>query len=67
MSDVAVKLFLQANGSRTHSPEEPCSGLCALLFCFLGQEGGGGGEEKRDIPALTFFAEQITESQPELV
>lgn len=43
-------------------------GLCALLFSSLGQEGGGrGGGEKRDIPALTFLAEQITESQPELV
>lgn len=47
MSDVAVKLYLRANGSRTHSPEEPCSGLCALLFSFLGQEGGGG--EKKEI------------------
>lgn len=63
MSDVAVKLYLRANGSRTHSPEEPCSGLWAL-FSFLGQKGGRG--EKKEI-SLLFLAEQITESQPELV
>lgn len=54
MSDVAVKLYLRANGSRTHCPEEACSGLWAL-FSFLGQEGGWG--EKRDIPALSCRAD----------
>lgn len=44
MSDVAVKLYLRANGSRTQSPEETCSGLCALLFSFLGEKGGWGEE-----------------------